>query len=90
VNLLVSLTRQVAAALDISYDIEVVEAHHRHKVDAPSGTALMLGRGRRRGARCGAGGMWLIVAATGSRARGMQARSAFTPFAAAISLASMT
>lgn len=44
VNLLVSLTRQVAAALDISYDIEVVEAHHRHKVDAPSGTALMLGQ----------------------------------------------
>lgn len=44
VNLLVSLTRQVAAALDLSYDIEVVEAHHRHKIDAPSGTALMLGQ----------------------------------------------
>ena len=44
VNLLVSLTRQVAAALDLSYDIEVIEAHHRHKVDAPSGTALMLGQ----------------------------------------------
>ena len=43
VNLLVQLTRQVAAALDVSYDIEIVEAHHRHKVDAPSGTALMLG-----------------------------------------------
>ncbi|MFV0244335.1 MAG: 4-hydroxy-tetrahydrodipicolinate reductase [Qingshengfaniella sp.] len=43
VNLLVGLTRQVAAALDESFDIEVVEAHHRHKVDAPSGTALMLG-----------------------------------------------
>jgi len=43
VNLLVQLTRQVAAALDADYDIEVVEAHHRHKVDAPSGTALMLG-----------------------------------------------
>ena len=43
VNLLVQLTRQVAAALDADFDIEIVEAHHRHKVDAPSGTALMLG-----------------------------------------------
>ncbi|PQO23861.1 4-hydroxy-tetrahydrodipicolinate reductase [Rhodobacteraceae bacterium WD3A24] len=43
VNLLVELTRKVAAALDADYDIEVVEAHHRNKVDAPSGTALMLG-----------------------------------------------
>lgn len=43
VNLLVELTRQVAAALDAEFDIEVIETHHRHKVDAPSGTALMLG-----------------------------------------------
>lgn len=43
VNLLVQLTKQVAAALDADYDIEVVEAHHKHKIDAPSGTALMLG-----------------------------------------------
>jgi 4-hydroxy-tetrahydrodipicolinate reductase len=43
VNLLVKLTERVAAALDADYDIEVIEAHHRHKVDAPSGTALMLG-----------------------------------------------
>ena len=43
VNLLVSLTRKVAAALGEDWDIEIVEAHHRHKVDAPSGTALMLG-----------------------------------------------
>ncbi len=43
VNLLVQLTRQVAAALDEDYDIEVIEAHHNQKVDAPSGTALMLG-----------------------------------------------
>lgn len=43
VNLLVQLTRKVAAALDADWDIEVVEAHHRMKVDAPSGTALMLG-----------------------------------------------
>ncbi|SFJ08172.1 4-hydroxy-tetrahydrodipicolinate reductase [Jannaschia pohangensis] len=43
VNLLTQLVRQVAAALDEDYDIEVIEGHHRHKVDAPSGTALMLG-----------------------------------------------
>jgi 4-hydroxy-tetrahydrodipicolinate reductase len=43
VNLLTAITRQVAAALDADFDIEIVEMHHRHKVDAPSGTALMLG-----------------------------------------------
>jgi 4-hydroxy-tetrahydrodipicolinate reductase len=43
VNLLVRLTQKVAAALDADWDVEVVEAHHRMKVDAPSGTALMLG-----------------------------------------------
>ena len=43
VNLLVKLTRQVAAALDVDFDIEVIEAHHNQKIDAPSGTALMLG-----------------------------------------------
>ncbi len=42
VNLLTVLTRQIAAALDADFDVEVVEMHHRHKVDAPSGTALML------------------------------------------------
>ncbi|PPC86798.1 MAG: 4-hydroxy-tetrahydrodipicolinate reductase [Hyphomicrobium sp.] len=43
VNLLAALTRRVAAALGEDYDIEIVEMHHRMKVDAPSGTALMLG-----------------------------------------------
>ena len=43
VNLLTQLTRQVARALDADFDIEVIESHHHHKVDAPSGTALMLG-----------------------------------------------
>ena len=42
VNLLAVLTRQVAAALDDNFDIEIVEMHHRAKVDAPSGTAMML------------------------------------------------
>ncbi|MDQ2066259.1 4-hydroxy-tetrahydrodipicolinate reductase [Xinfangfangia sp. CPCC 101601] len=44
VNLLVRMTQKIAAALDEDWDVEVVEAHHRMKVDAPSGTALMLGR----------------------------------------------
>jgi len=44
VNLLTQLTKRVAAALDADYDIEVIEAHHNQKVDAPSGTALMLGQ----------------------------------------------
>lgn len=43
VNLLAALLRQAASALDDSFDIEILEMHHRHKVDAPSGTALMLG-----------------------------------------------
>lgn len=43
VNLLTELTKTVAAALGQEFDIEVVEAHHNQKIDAPSGTALMLG-----------------------------------------------
>ena len=44
VNLLTRLTQKVAAALDADWDVEIVESHHRNKVDAPSGTALMLGQ----------------------------------------------
>ncbi len=44
VNLLTALTRKAAALLGEDFDIEIMEMHHRHKVDAPSGTALMLGR----------------------------------------------
>jgi 4-hydroxy-tetrahydrodipicolinate reductase len=43
VNLLAGLARRAAAALGESFDIEIVEMHHRMKVDAPSGTALLLG-----------------------------------------------
>ena len=53
VNLLVALTRKVAEVLDADFDIEVVEMHHRHKVDAPSGTALMLGEAAASGRRIG-------------------------------------
>lgn len=44
INLLTSVTRRIAEALDADFDIEIVEMHHRQKVDAPSGTALMLGK----------------------------------------------
>ena len=44
VNLLAALVKRVAKALDEDYDIEIVEMHHNKKIDAPSGTALMLGR----------------------------------------------
>lgn len=43
VNLLSALVQKAAAALDTDWDIEIVEMHHRDKVDAPSGTALLLG-----------------------------------------------
>lgn len=43
VNLLAALVRKAAAALGEDFDIEVLEMHHRHKVDAPSGTAILLG-----------------------------------------------
>ncbi|MTI11151.1 MULTISPECIES: 4-hydroxy-tetrahydrodipicolinate reductase [Curvivirga] len=44
VTLLNELTRKTAEILDDDYDIDVLEMHHKHKVDAPSGTALMLGK----------------------------------------------
>ncbi|MYE99770.1 MAG: 4-hydroxy-tetrahydrodipicolinate reductase [Gammaproteobacteria bacterium] len=44
VNLSLSLLKQAAAALGDDFDVEIVEAHHRHKKDAPSGTALAMGR----------------------------------------------
>ena len=43
VNVLFKLAETAARALGEGYDVEIVEAHHRHKVDAPSGTALKLG-----------------------------------------------
>jgi 4-hydroxy-tetrahydrodipicolinate reductase len=44
VNLLAFLVREMAARLGEDWDIEIVEMHHRHKLDAPSGTALLLGQ----------------------------------------------
>ena len=44
VNLLFALTKQVAATLNDDFDIEIFEMHHKHKIDAPSGTAVGMGR----------------------------------------------
>ena len=44
VNVLIALAEQAASALSDDFDIEILEMHHRHKVDAPSGTALALGQ----------------------------------------------
>lgn len=49
VNLVTGLIEQVAARLGDDWDIEIIEMHHRHKVDAPSGTALMMGEAAARG-----------------------------------------
>ncbi|MEM6487856.1 MAG: 4-hydroxy-tetrahydrodipicolinate reductase [Pseudomonadota bacterium] len=62
VNLLMALVRKAAAALPTDFDIEVLEMHHRHKVDAPSGTALMLGE-------AAAEGRGVALAASAVRAR---------------------
>jgi 4-hydroxy-tetrahydrodipicolinate reductase len=48
-NVLLDLVERAAGALPSGYDIEIFEAHHRHKVDAPSGTALVLGEAAARG-----------------------------------------
>jgi len=49
VNVLLALTERLAGVLADDYDIEIVEMHHRHKVDAPSGTALGLGEAAAKG-----------------------------------------
>ncbi len=49
VNLMEKLVEQMARTLDDQYDIEIHEMHHKHKKDAPSGTALMLGRAAAKG-----------------------------------------
>lgn len=49
VTLLINLVEQAARVLNEGYDIEVVEMHHRHKIDAPSGTALRLGEAAAKG-----------------------------------------
>jgi 4-hydroxy-tetrahydrodipicolinate reductase len=53
VNLLAALVKKAAEVLTPDYDIEIVELHHRMKVDAPSGTALMLGKAAAEGRHIG-------------------------------------
>lgn len=49
VTMLAALVKQAASQLDNDWDIEIVEMHHRHKIDAPSGTALLLGEAAAKG-----------------------------------------
>ena len=82
VNLLAVLTAQVARALGPEFDIEILEMHHRHKRDAPSGTSLMLGRAAAEAARsrCKSAAS---RSATAMSARGAKAISALPRSAAA-------
>jgi 4-hydroxy-tetrahydrodipicolinate reductase len=72
VNVLADLVGRAARALGDGYDIEVVEMHHRHKVDAPSGTALMLGGEAAKGAGIdlASHGVYAREGHTGERRRG--------------------
>ena len=72
VTLLLELVRQAAQALPSGYDIEIVEAHHRDKADAPSGTALALGEAAAagRGLHLGAQAAYARHGQTGARREG--------------------
>ncbi|MEX2455379.1 MAG: 4-hydroxy-tetrahydrodipicolinate reductase [Rhodospirillaceae bacterium] len=72
VNLLFALTKQVARTLDDDFDIEIFEMHHKHKVDAPSGTAVGLGRAAAegRGIDLDDVARWTRHGQTGARRRG--------------------
>jgi 4-hydroxy-tetrahydrodipicolinate reductase len=72
VNLLAALVRQAAKALDADFDVEIVEMHHKHKVDAPSGTALLLGKAAAEGRGVDLGKVSVRVrdGHTGARRRG--------------------
>jgi 4-hydroxy-tetrahydrodipicolinate reductase len=72
VNVMLRLVEQAARALGEGYDLEVVEAHHRHKVDAPSGTALALGEAlaRARGVSLDEAGVFERHGHTGERRAG--------------------
>jgi 4-hydroxy-tetrahydrodipicolinate reductase len=72
VNVMLRLLAQAARALGEGYDIEVVEAHHKHKVDAPSGTALAMGEvlARARGVSLDTQGVFARHGHTGERASG--------------------
>ena len=72
VNLLLNVLGQVASVLDEDYDIEIVEAHHRHKKDAPSGTALKMAQvvAAARGVKLDDAGVFARHGNIGERKRG--------------------
>lgn len=72
VTLLTAMVERAARTLDESYDIEILEMHHRHKVDAPSGTALALGRAAAAGRGVKLDAVWRKArdGQTGARPRG--------------------
>ena len=72
VNLLAALVRQTARRLGADWDVEILEMHHRMKVDAPSGTALMLGEAAAEGREIALGPMSARGrdGITGARGRG--------------------
>ena len=72
VNLLFALTKQVATTLNDDFDIEIFEMHHKHKVDAPSGTAVGLGRAAAEGRNVDIDDVaqWAREGITGERKRG--------------------
>jgi 4-hydroxy-tetrahydrodipicolinate reductase len=72
INLLLRLSELAAQVLDDSYDLEIFEAHHRHKKDAPSGTALALGRAAAAGRNVSLDdvGQYARQGVTGERKRG--------------------
>lgn len=66
VSLLAALVEKAASVLGVQYDIEIAETHHKHKIDAPSGTALALGNA----ARAGRDGGKFVTDRTGERSQG--------------------
>jgi 4-hydroxy-tetrahydrodipicolinate reductase len=72
VNVVLKLLDTAARALGAEYDLEVIETHHRHKVDAPSGTALAMGEvlARARGVTLQTHGVFARHGHTGERASG--------------------
>lgn len=72
VNVMLRLLEQAARSLGPEYDVEIVEAHHKHKVDAPSGTALAMGEAvaRARGVDLSTQGVFTRHGHTGERAAG--------------------
>lgn len=72
VNVMLRLLEQAARALGEGYDVEVIEAHHKHKVDAPSGTALAMGEAvaRARGVDLATHGVFTRHGHTGERVGG--------------------